>query len=105
MGEGAIDPMLVHSQGSCSQRPWLHRLCRWLVPAAFVAGALAVLLTASTWVGLAVVGVVLLLCPVVCVVLLLWQGRRSEQAISDAVGRGAWPQSSEQGTRDRSQAR
>ena len=86
MAADPAGPVQASHHDSCHHRPWLHRLCRWALPAAFVAGAGAIWLTASAGVGLAVVGLVLLLCPVACVALLLWQSRHSERALTAAVG-------------------
>jgi len=56
------------------------------LPAAFAAGALALWLTASLMVGLATLAAVVLLCPLICIALLLWEDQHVEQAIAKAVG-------------------
>lgn len=92
--EGFADVMLAPrdtaatgsvSGGDCGRRRLLHQLCRWALPVAFLLGAVALWLGGAMPIGLALVGLVLAICPLVCIFLLFWEGRESKRAIAAAA--------------------
>ncbi len=91
--EGSVGVTLAHrdaeatrkvSGGGCGRRRLLRRLCRWALPAAFLLGAVALWLGGAMPIGLALVGLLLPACPLVCILLLFWEGRESKRAIAAA---------------------